>query len=508
MDNFITGTVLLFTDPTGIAIFIFGLFGGLVFVAIPGLSLLTLAAVLLPFSAWLTAEHAIMLYGVIYVSGVYGGAITAILFNIPGSVENAPTAFDGYPMTRKGQAGKAIGFAVTCSAIGGTVSAVLMMIATEPIADFAIRTFGPVEVFAVVFFGLTVVAGIGTRSLAKGWLSLLLGLFLGLIGGDPVSAVPRFTMGSLYLTGGLNFVPLILGFFAVTEVFVQGQRMATGAHVPSKVSVAYPSFKEFWGLRVAVLRSTVIGWFCGLLPGIGATLAAFVSYNEAVRWSKHPETFGKGDPEGVVAPETANNAATGAAMIPLLALGLPGGALTAIMIGVFNLHGMDIGPLIMVEAHDLVWVLFASMFWASLAILFLGIVEAKGIVHLLRIPFPILAPAILVFSTIGAYALRANILDVYTMFGAGVAGFFMRRSDYSIPAVVMGVILGQIGENVFAQAMVMIDYNFLNFFTEPISAVLIGGGLATITYNIFKHTRSYLATFGRLDETTAHEPGD
>ena len=508
MDNFITGTVLLFTDPTGIAIFIFGLFGGLVFGAIPGLSLLTLAAVLLPFSAWLTAEHAIMLYGVIYVSGVYGGAITAILFNIPGSVENAPTAFDGYPMTRKGQAGKAIGFAVTCSAIGGTVSAVLMMIATEPIADFAIRTFGPVEVFAVVFFGLTVVAGIGTRSLAKGWLSLLLGLFLGLIGGDPVSAVPRFTMGSLYLTGGLNFVPLILGFFAVTEVFVQGQRMATGAHVPSKVSVAYPSFKEFWGLRVAVLRSTVIGWFCGLLPGIGATLAAFVSYNEAVRWSKHPETFGKGDPEGVVAPETANNAATGAAMIPLLALGLPGGALTAIMIGVFNLHGMDIGPLIMVEAHDLVWVLFASMFWASLAILFLGIVEAKGIVHLLRIPFPILAPAILIFSTIGAYALRANILDVYTMFGAGVAGFFMRRSDYSIPAVVMGVILGQIGENVFAQAMVMIDYNFLNFFTEPISAVLIGGGLATIAYNIFKHTRSYLATFGRLDETTAHEPGD
>ncbi len=508
MDNFITGTVLLFTDPTGIAIFIFGLFGGLVFGAIPGLSLLTLAAVLLPFSAWLTAEHAIMLYGVIYVSGVYGGAITAILFNIPGSVENAPTAFDGYPMTRKGQAGKAIGFAVTCSAIGGTVSAVLMMIATEPIADFAIRTFGPVEVFAVVFFGLTVVAGIGTRSLAKGWLSLLLGLFLGLIGGDPVSAVPRFTMGSLYLTGGLNFVPLILGFFAVTEVFVQGQRMATGAHVPSKVSVAYPSFKEFWGLRVAVLRSTVIGWFCGLLPGIGATLAAFVSYNEAVRWSKHPETFGKGDPEGVVAPETANNAATGAAMIPLLALGLPGGALTAIMIGVFNLHGMDIGPLIMVEAHDLVWVLFASMFWASLAILFLGIVEAKGIVHLLRIPFPILAPAILIFSTIGAYALRANILDVYTMFGAGVAGFFMRRSDYSIPAVVMGVILGQIGENVFAQAMVMIDYNFLNFFTEPISAVLIGGGMATITYNIFKHTRSYLATFGRPDETTAREPGD
>lgn len=392
-------------------------------------------------------------------------------------------------MTRKGQAGKAIGFAVTCSAIGGTVSAVLMMVATAPIADFAISTFGPVEVFAVIFFGLTVVAGVGTRSLAKGWLSLFLGLLLGSVGGDPVGAIPRFTFGTLYLTGGINFVPLILGFFAVTEVFVQGQRVAAGTHIKSKVAVAYPSFKEFWVLKWAVVRSATIGWFCGLLPGVGATLAAFVSYNEAVRWSKHPERFGKGEPEGVVAPETANNAATGAAMIPLLALGLPGGALTAIMIGVFNMHDMEIGPLIMVEAHDLVWVLFASMFWASLAILFLGIVEAKGIVHLLRIPFPILAPCILIFATIGTYALRANIVDIYVMFAAGVIGFFMRRSDYSIPAVVMGVILGQIGENVFAQAMVMVDYNFFGFFDLGVSGVFMVGGMATIIYIIFSHTR-------------------
>lgn len=506
MEDFIGGTILLFTDPRGIAIFVFGLFAGLVVGAIPGLSLLTLAAVLLPFSAWLQAEHAIMLYGVIYVSGVYGGAITAILFNIPGSVENAPTAFDGYPMTRKGEAGKAIGYAVTCSAIGGTLSAVLMMAATAPIAHFAIRTFGPVEVFAVIFFGLTVIAGVGTQSLAKGWLSLLIGLFIGLIGGDPVGAVPRYTMGSLYLTGGFDFVPLILGFFAVTEVFIQGQRVAAGTHVMSKVAVAFPSFREFWSLRIAVARSSVIGWFCGLLPGIGATLAAFVSYNEAVRWSRHPERFGTGEPEGVVAPETANNAATGTAMIPLLALGLPGGALTAIMIGVFNLHDMEIGPLIMVEAHDLVWILFASMFWASLAILLLGVVEAKGIVHLLRIPFPILAPAILVFSTIGAYALRGNIVDVYTMFVAGIAGFFMRRRDYSIPALVMGVVLGQIGENVFAQSMVILDYNPLNFFTKPISAVLIGAGLATVVYNIFKRSWGYFAA-GREEPESARKPG-
>jgi putative tricarboxylic transport membrane protein len=499
MNDFITGTTVLFTDPIGIAVFLGGLVGGLIFGAVPGLSLLTLAAILLPFSGWLKPEHAIMLYGVIYVSGVYGGAITAILFNIPGSVENAPTAFDGYPMTRKGEAGKAIGFAVTCSAIGGTISAILMMVATEPIANFAIRTFGPVEVFAVIFFGLTVVAGVGTQSLTKGWLSLFLGLLLGSVGGDPVGALPRFTFGTLYLTGGINFVPLILGFFAVTEVFVQGQRVAAGTHVASKVAVAYPSFREFWALRLAVIRSATIGWFCGLLPGVGATLAAFISYNEAVRWSPHPEKFGTGEPEGVVAPETANNAATGAAMIPLLALGLPGGALTAIMIGVFNMHDMEIGPLIMVEAHDLVWVLFASMFWASLAILLLGVVEAKGIVHLLRIPFPILAPCILVFATIGTYALRASIVDIYVMFAAGVIGFFMRRSDYSIPAVVMGVILGKIGENVFVQAMVMVDYNFFGFFDLGVSGACMISGILTIIYVTSRHTRKFLAQIERKD---------
>jgi len=499
MENFLFGTQQLFTDPIGILIFVVGLIGGLVFGAVPGLSLLTLAAVLLPFTAWLSSTHAIMLYGVIYVSGVYGGAVTAILFNIPGSVENAPTTFDGYPMTRQGLSGKAIGYAVTCSAFGGTLAAIAMMAFTGPVASFAIRNFGPVEIFALIFFGLAVVAGIGTRSIAKGWLSLLIGLLIGSIGSDPVGGIPRFNFGTLYLHGGMHFVPLILGFFAVAEVFVQGMNVARGKYEEPKVSVTYPSFLEFWMMKFVVVRSAIIGFFCGVLPGIGATLAAFMSYNEAVRWSKRPEPeFGKGNPEGVVAPETANNAATGAAMIPLLALGLPGGALTAMMIGVFNLHDMDVGPLIMIEAHDLVWVLFASMFWASLAILLVGVVEAKGIVNLLRIPFPILAPVILVFATIGAFAIRGNILDVYTMFIAGILGFLMRKGDYSIPALVMGVILGQIGEDTFSRSMVLLDYNVFALFTKPISAVFMTAGLLTIIMNIARHRKlfgSYYAEF-------------
>lgn len=498
--DFLVGSQALFSDPAGILIFIGGLVGGLVFGAVPGLSFITLAAIILPLTLWMSSTHAIMLYGVIYVSGVYGGAVTAILFNIPGSVENAPTAFDGYPMTRKGESGKAIGYAVTCSAVGGTLAAIAMMAFTGPVADFAIRNFGPIELFALVFFGLTVVAGIGTSSISRGWLSLLVGLMIGAVGSDPVSGVPRFNFDTLYLRGGFHFIPLILGFFAVAEVFVQGINLAKGSYVSPKVSVSYPTFWEFWRMKFVVARSAVIGFFCGVLPGIGATLAAFMSYNEAVRWSKHPERFGKGEPEGVVAPETANNAATGAAMIPLLALGLPGGALTAIMIGVFNLHDMDVGPLLMIEAHDLVWVLFASMFWASLAILFLGVVEAKGIVNLLRIPFQTLAPVILVFATIGAFAIRGNIVDVYAMFVAGVIGFLMRRYDYSIPALVMGVILGQIGEDTFSRAMVLLDYNVFALFTKPISGVLVSIGLITVVMNIVRHRRLFGKYYAEFED--------
>lgn len=491
MENFLHGTVVLFSNPFGIGIFAFGLFSGLIFGAIPGLNLLTLGAVLLPFTARIPTEFAVMLYGVIYVSGVYGGAVTAILFNIPGSAENAPTAIDGHPMTLKGEAGKAIGYAVTCSAIGGVVSAVLAMVATGPVAKFAVSTFGPVELFALIFFAITVVADVGTSWLSKGWLSLLAGLLIGTVGGDPVTAVPRFSFGSLYLLGGIGFIPLILGLFAVSEVFVQGQKIAGGTRETPKVALEFPSFLEFWRMKLAIIRSTVIGCFCGILPGIGATLAAFVSYSEAVRWSRHPERFGKGEPEGVVASETANNAATGAAMIPLLALGMPGGALTAMMIAVFNVHDINVGPLVMAQNATLVWVLFASMFWASAAILFLGYVETKTTVHLLRIPFPVLAAVILVFSTIGAYALRDNIIDVYTMFIAGIAGYILRRSGYSMPGIVMGVVLGQLGENSFAQSMVILDYRFLGFFDEWVSGILVTAGLLTVFWSIIRHLRLF-----------------
>jgi putative tricarboxylic transport membrane protein len=500
MEDFLQGTLTLFGNPTSVMIFLGGLLGGMLFGAVPGISMLTLAAIILPFSGNLSATDAIMLYSVIYCAGVFGGAITAILFNIPGAPENAPTAFDGYPMTRKGQAGKAVGAAVLCSAFGGTCSALLMMSATSTIADWAISALGPPEIFALVFFGLAVASSVGASTLWKGWLSVLLGLMIATVGLDPVGGLRRYDFGFTYLLAGIHFIPTILGFFAVSEVFVQLEKRVRGEYKAPKVSLDFPSFAEFWKLKIAVVRSVAIGFFAGILPGIGAVLAAFMGYNEAVRWSKTPETFGTGQLEGVVSSETANNAATGAAMIPLLALGLPGGALTAMMVGVFQIHGIEAGPLVFINSKDLVWVVFAAMFFANISIFFLGWLQTKTVVHLLRVPFHFLAPAILLFGSVGAYAVRGLALDVLVMFAAGILAFFLRRSGYSVAGIVLGLILGKIGEQNFAQAMQMVHYDPITLMSRPIAALLIAAGALTVAVNVFKVFRGTRAS---LDDDTA-----
>ncbi len=497
MELFIQGTLDLFGDPTAVTIFFLGLFGGMLFGAVPGVNMLTLGAVLLPFTITMAPQHAVMLFSVIYCAGVFGGAITAILFNIPGAPENAPTCIDGYPMTVNGQAGKAIGAAVSCSAIGGVASAVVMMLATGVIAAWAVRAFGPPEIFALIFFGLAVSASIGAQTLWKGWLSVLIGLMIATIGTDPVGGVRRFNEGdilgfeysSYYLSAGIHFIPMILGFFAVSEVLAQSINIAKGTRERPKAGIDFPTMAEFFAVRWTMLRSVVIGFFAGILPGIGATLAAFLGYSQAQRWSKNRKNFGKGELEGVVASETANNAATGAAMIPLLALGLPGGALTAMILGIFQIHGMEPGPLIFINSSELVWITFAAMFWANLLIVFLGWVQTKTVVHILRVPFRWLAPGILILAIVGAYALRNLFIDVWVMFIAGVVGYLLRTTGYSAAGVVLGLILGKLGEAAFSKSMQLMDYNFFGFFERPIAGVLIVLGVSAIIFSIVSEIR-------------------
>ncbi len=486
MEMFLTGALTLISSPMSVFIFLAALVGGMLFGAIPGVNMLTLAAIFLPFSGMLSASDAIMFYSVLYCSGTYGGAVTAILFNIPGAPENAPTAFDGYPMAKKGMAGKAIGAAVICSSFGGTCSVILMMVATPILADWAIRNFGPPEIFSLVFFGIAVASSVGAKTLWKGWLSVAFGLMPATVGLDPVAGIQRYDFDYTYLLAGIHFIPMILGFFAVAEVFVQAERRVRGRFDMPKFSNAFPSLAEFWKLKIAVVRSVGLGFFAGILPGIGAILAAFLSYNEAVRWSKTPEKFGTGELEGVVASETANNAATGAAMIPLLALGLPGGSLTAMMVGVFQMHDMEPGPLVFINSAELVWVVFAAMFFANISILILGVLETKTVMHLLRIPFQYLAPAIMLLSTVGAYAVRNLAMDVVVMFAAGAIAYVLRRTGYSVAGIVLGLILGKIGEQNFAQAMQLVSYDIGDFLSRPIVAILLFVGATTILLSIFR----------------------
>ena len=501
MEDFLAGSLALFGNGYTFSLFLAALLGGMLFGAIPGVNMLTLGAVILPFTISMQPEHAIMVFAVIYCSGVFGGAITAILFNIPGAPENAPTCFDGYPMTQQGRAGKAIGAAVAFSALGGILSATLMMVATYPIAEWAITAFGPPEIFALIVFGLSVTASLGAKTLWKGWLSIFIGLLIATIGTDPVGGISRFSAWTLfgepltgqyasyYLSAGIHFIPVILGFFAIAEVLTQAQNIAKGRRERPKASVQFPTFAEFWQVRITALRSTLLGIFSGILPGIGATLAAFLGYAQAVKWSKHPEEFGTGKLEGVVASETANNAATGAAMIPLLALGLPGGALTAMMLGVFQIHGMDPGPLILINSKDLVWITFAAMFWANVAILFLGWLQTKTVVHILRVPFRWLAPAIFLLAVVGAFALRNSLTDVWVMLVAGIVGYFLRKTGYSPAGIVLGLILGKIGEAAFAKSMQLFHYAPTEFATRPLALILILLAVATLVSSVVGELR-------------------
>jgi putative tricarboxylic transport membrane protein len=492
MDIIIQGIQHLFSDSVNIFWFFAALFGGLVFGAVPGISIVTLGAIILPFTAYLNTTQALMIYGVMYCSGTFGGAVMAILFNIPGAAENAPTAFDGYPLTKKGKSGLAIGTAVTCSAIGGILSCLGMMFGTEVIARWAIRSFGPPEMFAVIFCGCAVASTMGASSTLKGWISLCFGLLLATVGQDPIGGISRYTFGSVGLSSGISFIPLLLGFFSITEVLSNaGKSLNLKLDLPN-IQIEFPSLLTFWRHRFNILRSSVVGFFCGLLPGLGATLAAFLSYSEARRWSKTPENFGKGELGGVIASETGNNAATGGAMVPMLALGLPGGSTTALMLSVFMLHGLEPGPLIMVEQKEMVWSVFTSMFMANCCILFLGYVTMRIVVNLLRIPSTYLMPIVFVLATIGAYALRNSTFDVAIMLTAGILGFFLRRRGYSPAGIVLGSILGSLGESALAKSMQLSDYDWSIFFTRPFAAFFMISGSAVTLLMAWRAMRAAL----------------
>ena len=449
---------------------------GLSLGAFPGLDCTVGVALLLPVTYAMTPVQAIMLLSALYGGAVYGGQIPAILFRVPGAPEAIVTTLDGYPMAQKGQAGRALGGGLVASVAGGLFGVIGLTFIAPPLAEVALM-FGPSEYAALGILGLTAIASLGSKNQVKAFISGLFGLLFATVGMDPIVGNPRFTFGTTVLMGGINFIPAVIGLFAAAEVYNQIARGAAISKVDigelkKRVRLQFPTLKELKALKWSNLRSALIGLGVGILPGVGATTAAVVGYSQAVQFSKEPEKFGTGVLEGVMAPEVANNAAVGGAMVPLLSLGIPGSATTAVMLGAFLMHGLRPGPLLLIQQRPLAFAVFAAMALSNVFFFLMAFPAIRLFAHLKRVPYPLLAVGILVFSAVGANSM-GDLNGMVMMFLFAILGFIMEKYHYAIAPMVLGLVLGPIIEPSFRKALMMQEYDLIGIVTRPITGVLL-----------------------------------
>lgn len=458
-------------QPINLLILLAGIVIGFIGGGIPGISGTMLVIILLPVSYMLDPIQAFLLLTSIYAVSIFSGSISAILFRTPGTPESVATVLDGYPMAQKGEGGKALGIAIMSSATGGIVGTIFLIFLTPTLAAFALRFSSP-EYFALALFGLTVVASLSGGNLTKGLIGVMFGLFIATVGIDSMTGTPRFTFGSGQLMSGIDFVPVLIGLFAISEVLrrVQ-QKMRTNS--TEKVKTTLPGLPLMKRLSATISRSTLLGFFIGLLPGVGATTASMLSYSQAASLSKTPEEFGKGAPEGVAAPESANNAAAMGAMVPLLSLGIPGSATTAILLGAFVLHGIQPGPLMFQTQGPLVYTIFIGLLIANIMIIFMAKPFISMFSQILRVPYSVVGPLIILFCIAGTFAVRNSMFDVGVMLLFGVIGYLLENAKFPLAPIVLGLVLGPIAEEQFRRAMQMSGNDLTIFFTRPISLVLI-----------------------------------
>jgi len=470
VDGLVGGLAIL-VDPYMLLLIAAGTVLGVIVGALPGISGSTTTALLLPITVTMEPVAAISFLGAIYCAANYGGSITAILVNAPGDPSASATAFDGYPMAKKGEAGRALGMSTVASTFGGIFSVFVLIVAAPLLARVAYN-FGPPEYFALAVFGLSMVAALGANAI-KNLISGALGVLLATVGMDLTTGVERFSFGIYELSDGIGFIPVLTGLFAISELLAQATQLrVVQEHVALNV-VRLPGLVDIRKCAKSIVLSSGLGTFIGILPALGATTAALISYNETRRWSKHKDEFGRGAIEGVAGPEAANNAAVGGAMVPTLALGIPGSATTAIILAGLVIQGVRPGPHLFNEQPTLLYAVFASMLAANLLYLALGLVAAKLFARVTLIPPTFLWPAVFVLAVIGAYAPNQAITDVWTMLIFGVVGFVLRRYGFSPASLIMGLVLGAMVEETLKQSLLIFDQNWLLFLTRPIVDILL-----------------------------------
>ena len=478
--------------PLNLIMLLGGVLVGLVVGATPGLTGVMAVAILVPLTYGIDPTMAFVLFTAVYAVSVYSGSITAVLFRTPGTSESAATVLDGYEMTKKGKPHEALGHAMFSSFLGGTIGAILLLFIAPQLARVALE-FGSPEVFALIAFTMVAVASLGVGNQAKGILCAIFGLFLATIGLDIITGVPRYTFGVPILYAGLQFIPVILGLFAVSEALRTIQGSVTVGRVIEKTKTTLPGIKTIKKLLPTYLQSIPIGVGIGALPGVGATTASFVSYSQAVRWSKHPERFGTGIPEGIAAPESANNAAAMTAMVPLLSLGIPGSATTAVMLGAFLMFGLRPGPLLFSQQPVFVYTIMIAAIIANLLIIAVSPLFIRGFARILQVPTGVLATIILILCVVGSFAIRNNLVDVWMVFLFGFVGYALDKYEYPTAPIAIGLILGQLGEQEFRRSLVLSGGTPMIFLINPISAVFLGLSILMLLAPVFRILRRRLS---------------
>ena len=468
------------TDPLVIGLIVGGTLVGVIIGALPGLSSSMGVALLLPFSLYLEPIPAIALLSALYCAGTFGGSITAILINAPGAPPAVATAFDGYPMAVKGEAGRALGIAAVSSVSGGILSVLVLLLAAPLLARVA-YSFGPPEYFALGVFALSMLASISGEAPLKNLIGGCLGLLIATVGIDLTTGIERFTFGVPELYEGIQFIPVLIGLFAVTELLSQAQELGRERIAVALSALKLPTLDDFRRIKGTILRSSGIGIFVGVLPAEGSTMAAMIGYNEAKRWSETPEKFGEGTIEGVAGPEAANNAATGGAMVPTLALGIPGSATAAVILGGLQVQGLRPGPYLFEEQPGLLYGIFFAMLIANILFLFIGLLGAKVFARISLVPRTFLWPTVFALCFVGAYGLNQSIVDVWIMIISGLVGFVLKRNGFGPAPIIMGIVLGGLVETSLAQSMIIFDQQWTGFFTRPIALAFFALAMISLT---------------------------
>jgi putative tricarboxylic transport membrane protein len=474
--------------PSTLGVMIGGLLVGLFFGALPGLSATMAVALLLPVTYAMQPDVGIAALVATYIGGVTGGLVSATLLRIPGTPSSIATTFDGYPLARSGEATKALATGMVASAVGGLLSLLVLVAFAPALARFAIR-FGAHEFTALTVAALLLVIVLSQSNMIKGLLAACLGLFISTIGFAPIGAAQRFTFGSIDLAAGIGIVPFMVGLFAISEMIRQLVEPSLRIKPNFDIRGTGIRLSEFVGNSWNMLRSAVIGIGIGVLPGIGGSASNLVAYGAARQASREPETFGKGNVAGIYASETANNASVGGALLPLITLGIPGDGVTAVMIGGFTIHGLQPGPLLFRNEPDLIGMIYAAFFAATVMLLVIQLLTIRLFPRVLLVPRHLLLPILVVLMVVGTYASGNRLFEVWIMLGFGVLGYGMEKYGFPLGPMVLGFVLGPIFETNLRRAMMFSGGDLMPFITRPISAVMVGLTVLALVYLVYVQIR-------------------